>query len=104
MKKPPTKRQVRQQLTDEINAFLTEGGEVREVTQGESALQDGKYNDRSLGFEKPKEPRTLVNEVVNNLETRRKPQPKISAKLRRPRKQIIYDDFGEPLREVWVDG
>jgi hypothetical protein len=105
MKKPPTKRQVRQQLENQMSTFLSDGGEVREVIQGDSGLENGKYNDSGFGFEKPKETRTLVNDVVNDLENRRKPHssPKPAPTLRRPRKKVIYDDFGEPLREVWVD-
>ena len=37
-------------------------------------------------------------------ERKRKGVKEPSAKvIKRPKKKIIYDDFGEPLREVWVD-
>lgn len=105
MNKRPTKRQVRDQISAEVEAFLRRGGEVRELDRGESGLVNGNYNDRSLGFEKPKESRTPLNEVLKNIDQRRqekrKPAPK--PKSRGPRKKVIYDDFGEPLRVIWED-
>jgi hypothetical protein len=49
-----------------------------------------------------------VPEVVAAIEARRKdkmsgkPQRKRS-RLPQPRRKIIYDDFGEPVRRIWVD-
>ena len=34
---------------------------------------------------------------------RKSPAKKPAKASKRPRKKVIYDDFGEPLREVWVD-
>ena len=52
--------------------------------------------------------RTLVPEVVAAIEERRKALLKRTPKGRRqrspqPRRKVIYDDFGEPLRKVWID-
>jgi hypothetical protein len=50
----------------------------------------------------------LVPEVVAAIEERRKamlkrtPQRKRS-RLPKTRKKTIYDDFGEPLRRVWIE-
>ena len=49
--------------------------------------------------------RTYVNDMVAKIDERKrkgikKPPAKVT---KRPKKKIIYDDFGEPLREVWVD-
>lgn len=101
MQKRPTKAELRRQLTDEIQHFLHEGGLVQEVPRGATGLVDGRYGN-SLGFEKPKEQRTDVSGVLNAIdqrkETQRKPLPKRPLK---PKKKIIYDDFGEPVRVVW---
>lgn len=55
-------------------------------------------------FNGPKQERTPLDHVLADLESRRqkdtKPKPK---KHTRPKKKVIYDDFGEPLREVWVE-
>ena len=59
-------------------------------------------------FVEPRTSRTLVPEVVAAIEARRQtmlkrtPAPKRS-RLPKPRRKIIYDDFGEPLRKVWVE-
>lgn len=51
-------------------------------------------------------PRTPALEVLATIDARRKHRHKPATKAsprRQPRKKIIYDDFGEPLREVWED-
>ncbi|WP_221801163.1 hypothetical protein [Oceanobacter mangrovi] len=109
--KRPTKAEIRQQLNNEVSQYLQHGGEVKQVARGASGLQDGRYDERSLAFEKPKEERTPVNEVLQAIDQRRQEQRKpkrtapdpATSKRRRPRKKIIYDDFGEPLRVIWED-
>lgn len=105
MNKRPTKSEVRDQINDEVEAFLRRGGEVKEMQRGETSLINGNYNDRSLGFEKPKEERTPVNEVMQTIDQRKheKRKPAVKQKPTRPRKKVIYDDFGEPLRIIWED-
>lgn len=51
------------------------------------------------------ESRTYLNDVVAALDERKKKKhdKPAAAPKKRPKKKIIYDDFGEPLREVWVD-
>ena len=83
---------------------------MENVPQGISGKEPGDpplFLNRRL-FLEPKTERTLVPDVVAAIEARRKekfarkPQRKGS---RRPqsRRKTIYDDFGEPLRKVWVD-
>ena len=93
-----------------MEQFLHRGGEVEKVPRGHSAL--GPMGASPLLsnrlFSEPRTSRTLVPEVVAAIEGRRranlkrKPQPRRS-RLPKPRRKIIYDDFGEPLRSVWVD-
>lgn len=105
MNKRPTKRQIRQQMEDEIGQYLNTGGEVRQFERGESGLINGKLDDRSSGFEQGKKERTPLLDVLNAVDERKKPANQAApAKAKRPHKKIIYDDFGEPIREVWVDG
>ena len=105
MNKRPSKNEVREQINQEVEAFLRRGGEVKELARGETGLINGAYNDRSLGFEKPKEERTPVGHVLQTIDQRRqdkrKPMPK--PKHKGPRKKVIYDDFGEPVRVIWED-
>lgn len=103
MHKRPTKREIRQQMQQEVSQYLTEGGEVQEFQRGESGLVNGKLDDRSSGFEQGKQQRTPLSDVLNTVDERKKSGNPAPVKPRRPQKKIIYDDFGEPIREVWVD-
>ena len=110
MKKPVSKAEIRDELSEQTERFLQRGGRVENVPQGISGKEPGDpplFLNRRL-FLEPKTERTLVPDVVAAIEARRKekfarkPQRKGS---RRPqsRRKTIYDDFGEPLRKVWVD-
>lgn len=110
MKKPVSKADLRADLEQATEAFLQEGGEVKAIPRGTSGTDPQSppdYLTRRL-FIEPKAPRTLVPEVVATIEERRKallkrsPKPRRS-RLPRPRRKTIYDDFGEPLRRVWVE-
>jgi hypothetical protein len=110
VKKLPSKADLRARLERETERFLQEGGRVEEVPTGQSAREPGDEPARFTRrlFTEPPAKRTLVPEVVAAIEARRKtlfkrsPSPK-RTRLPRPRRKIIYDDFGEPLRKVWVD-
>ena len=110
LKKPVSKADLRNELQEETESFLRQGGSVENIPQGISGKDPGDaplFLNRRL-FIEPKGTRTLVPEVVAAIEARRKdknkrkPQRKMS-RLPRPRRKTIYDDFGEPLRRVWVD-
>ncbi len=107
MKRPQTKAQARIEIEKQIEDFLKEGGQVVEVNQGTSALHNGELVNNSLGFEQPKQQRTPVPGVVAAIEAKRqaklaKNQPK-KRRNQRPRKKVIYDDFGEPVRVIWIE-
>lgn len=101
MNKRPTKREIRQQMNNEVDQYLNKGGEVREFQRGESGLINGKIDDRSSGFEQGKQKRTPLLDELKAVDERKKLET--PAKSNRPRKKIIYDDFGEPVREVWIE-
>jgi len=108
VKKIPTKADVRAILEKEMASFLKSGGLVEKVPQGISG-RDGQQSmmqpSRSL-FIEPTIERTPVPEVIAAIEARRstklKPPTKQKRRVQRHRK-TLYDDFGEPLRKVWVD-
>lgn len=110
MKKPVSKDELRAELERETERFLERGGEVERVPQGQSGRdenQRSRYPTRRL-FLEPPAPRTFVPEVVAAIEERRKALLKRTPRRKRnrlpqPRRKVIYDDFGEPLRKVWVD-
>lgn len=104
MNKRPTKREIRQQMDNEVDQYLNKGGEVREFQRGESGLVNGKLNDRSSGFEQGKQKRTPLIDELKAVDERKKPASSATpVKSSRPKKKIIYDDFGEPIREVWIE-
>jgi hypothetical protein len=103
MNKRPTKREIRQQMNNEVDQYLTKGGEVREFQRGESGLVNGKIDDRSSGFEQAKQQRTPLLDELKAVDDRKKPANVTSIKSNRPRKKIIYDDFGEAVREIWIE-
>ena len=110
MKKPVSKADERAKLKREMERFLNRGGEVESVPRGVSGKDPGDpplFLNRRL-FVEPPLPRTPIPEVVAAIEARRQLKPRRGpvrkqSRLPQPRRKIIYDDFGEPLRKVWVD-
>jgi hypothetical protein len=96
---------LRRELDRQVELFLREGGRVNEIPRGLSGhdSSNGPLPSPPFVGDEPREGRTYVNEVVAAIEARRKPAPPAKPKPRRPRKKIIYDDFGEPLRWVWEE-
>lgn len=104
MHKRPTKREIRQQMQQEIEQYLDQGGQVHEYQRGESGLINGRLDDRSTGFEQGKQTRTSLTDVLKTVDQRKKSgNAPVITKPSRPKKKIIYDDFGEPIREVWIE-
>ncbi len=105
MKRHPTKAEQRAELSAQIEAYLNQGGQIEQVQMGATGLIDGKYSNRSLGFERPRQERTPVADLLSTIDARRRQQgPAPSSRQpKRSRKKVIYDDFGEPLRWVWVE-
>jgi len=110
VKKPVTKAELRAELERETERFLQEGGHVNRIPSGISGKDPGDpplFLNQRL-FTEPRETRTPIPEVIAAIESRRmeklkrKPVRKRS-RLPQPRRKVIYDDFGEPLRRVWVE-
>mgnify|MGYP003633608243 FL=1 len=110
VKKLPDKADLRADLDRETRRFLQEGGEVKSVPSGVSGkdpLAPPLYLTRRL-FSEPRAERTLIPEVIAAIEERRKALQKKRPATKtvnrsRPRRKTLYDDFGEPLRQIWVD-
>ena len=108
MKKTPSKQEIRRRLESQTRSYLDRGGEIRAVPQGVSALDAVVSPSKTPIFTSKPKQRTPVNDVIETLRRRRESQLKRTPKtIRRrkpqPRKQIIYDDFGEPLRIVFLE-
>jgi hypothetical protein len=106
-KKKPSKSELRDQLNAEVDQFLKKGGEIEQVEMGESALIDGRYNHHKSSLDRPSpQERTPVHGLLSAIDSRRKKNitpSKNPPRLKTPKQKIIYDDFGDPIRTVWVD-
>lgn len=105
MKRSPSKKDIRHDLEDQVEAFLRKGGEIEAVDRGRSGWESNNSWRKSfqVGNEESKVSRTPVPEVLAAIDSRKKKKTSPAAKRRRPRKEWIYDDFGEPVRWVWKE-
>lgn len=104
MKKPPTKKELRKELDQQIEAFLNQGGEVEAVKKGQSRYHGSIPPAFNHSFSSSPQKRTLINNVVENLDARKKAkQAPQKATPKQAKRVLIYDDFGEPLRWVWQE-
>jgi len=105
MKRRQSKSELRAELEKQVQSYIDKGGEIQQVDMGESGLEDGKYDPRRFGFEAGAQARTPLNGLLATIDSRRKskPEPALKKTNTRLRKKVIYDDFGEPLRWVWVE-
>lgn len=99
---------MRRRLERQTRSFLKGGGEIESVPLGVSAIDEAISPIKTPIFSGKPEKRTPVTDVIETLRRRReaqlrgKPKPVRKRKHTR-RKQVVYDDFGEPLRVVYRD-
>jgi len=101
-----SKSSMRDELRKKTEEFLKRGGEIKQHNQGETGEPADKPRARSVFVSgEPRQTRTYINDVVSALDSRKKKKtpPKPVKVSKSPKKKIIYDDFGEPVREVWTD-
>ena len=107
MKVAKSKAQERQEIESQIRFYLQQGGEVEAIETGVSGRPIGAYSSSAVSFNRPPEPRTSLLNEVKAIEARKIKHPSQTthtAKIKlRPRKVLITDDFGEPLRWSWQD-
>ncbi len=104
VKRPPNKADLRQELKRQIRHYLKHGGRVDEVPSGVSGREDDRPL-RTVLFDSPRQPRTHLDKLAADIDRRRKPakpQPR-KKKAAGGHYKILYDDFGEPIRKIWVD-
>lgn len=108
MKPLKTKAQIRSEIAQQVDTFLTEGGAVNAVPMGATGRDPGRCLPLPISFDKNQQPRTQVQDVISAIEERRSHKAALKAPFnkapgRKPRKKMIYDDFGQPLRWQWVE-
>lgn len=105
MKPLKTKAQIRNEINRQIDDFLNSGGEVNEVPRGTSGNLANENLFAKTTSDSAPQTRTPVTEVVQALEARKKSKhaKPVTTRNRKPKKKLITDDFGEPVRWVWED-
>ena len=103
MKPTKTRRQLQGELEQQIQDFLTQGGAVNEVPRGISGRPYGNGPLISIFEGSGQENRTPLPGVVAAIEARKRPLSSVKPHKPRPRKKVILDDFGQPLRWEWVE-
>ena len=103
MKPLKTKAQIRAELEEAMSQYMAEGGAINTVPRGLSAIVDNRnlFAQGFAGQTSASLPRIPLTDVIETLEARKRGLQ--SPKSRRPKKRLIKDDFGEPLRWVWED-
>ena len=103
IKPTKTKAEIRREIACQVDNYLASGGEVKTIPSGVSGNEDNvNLFTQSANFE-PKRDRTSVNEVIRELEARKKTKQEPPKYTRGPQKKLITDDFGDPIRWVWEE-
>ncbi len=98
-----TKKEVRDEITRAVDQFLSTGGEVKDIPSGVSGNESNiNLFSQSTQFE-PRKSRTPVTDVVKELDARKNGNQEKPPTQKGPRKKLITDDFGEPIRWVWEE-
>ncbi len=106
VKKYP-KEYIRAEIERQIENFLAKGGEITQIPAGESGWDNSKgaIKPGKAIFDQSRPTRTPLDHVLATVDARRlknKRQPK-KPEVTKPKEKIIYDDFGDPIRRVWVN-
>lgn len=102
IQKVKTKQEVRKEMEEEVQAYLNQGGEIQQIQQGISGREDNANLNYKTPFTPSEHPtRTLVNDTIKAIDDRKQKKKAVTEKPKKPQKKIIYDDFGEPIREIW---
>jgi hypothetical protein len=99
MKPTKTKAQIRAELDEAIASFEAAGGQVRSIDRGVSGNPNTHLFRQAFNLSESGT-RTPVVEVVQAIESRKHPTLQ---KRQKPKRKLVTDDFGEPLRWVWED-
>ena len=107
--RPKSKSEIRRHLKKQTSSFLARGGEVEIIPKGSSAHDIGEEPAwlKNRVFVDPATKRTPIPEVIKAMEERRLSMKKSKSEKKscntKSKQKIIYDDFGEPLRRIWID-
>jgi hypothetical protein len=104
MKPLKTKAQIRAEIEQQVSAYIEKGGEVRDVPSGISGHLSNENPFTTFTKSEPRPDRTPLVEVMKELDARKSRSKKpLPSPKRGPRRKLITDDFGEPVRWVWEE-
>jgi hypothetical protein len=105
MKPGKNKREISQALQKEVEKFIHSGGVIEEVPRGVSGNLKNHNPFNLAESQNNKIDRTPLQNLVKEIEARKekKQQPNKKARTRAPRKKLITDDFGQPIRWIWEE-
>jgi hypothetical protein len=102
IQKLKTKQDIRKEMEEEVNKYLNQGGTIQQVAQGISGREDNANLNQAIPLTQgEKQTRTLLNDTVKAIDERKQKKKPAPPESHTPKKRIIYDDFGEPIREIW---
>ena len=98
----------RERIRRQTQEYLARGGRIHRVPSGTSGQDPARRAPTSSVFSGERQSRTEVPEVIASIEARKqalKGRPKATRRRAKqsPRRRLVYDDFGEPLRWEWVN-
>ena len=100
-----SKRMLRQDILRKTEEYLSRGGEIKKYRAGESAeradIPRKKAAFVNLGLSYQNDLKEVILAIDMRKSNLRNPLSVLPRST--PRKKVIYDDFGEPLREVWIE-
>ncbi len=96
------KEALRRELAQLTESFEESGGTVRKIERGVSSYTHNDFRPDQFHFiPSEQQSRTDLTSLIKTIDARKKKTSKPSRQ--KPQKKLIYDDFGEPLRWVWVE-
>ena len=100
-----SKRILRQDILRKTEEYLSRGGEIKKYRAGESAERADIPRKKAEFVGLKLSNQSDLNEVILAIDERKANLRNSPSVLPRSttRKKDIYDDFGEPLREVWIE-
>lgn len=103
MKVLKSKYQEQREIEHQIRFYLRTGGKIESVDRGISGREVGSFALPPANFQEPKGSRTLLVEEVKAIEARKHKPVKLTTPRPKPKRVLITDDFGEPLRWSWEE-
>ena len=104
MKPTKTKKDIRDEINKQIDDFLKSGGAVDNIERGVSGNESNLNLFKQTSTFEPKQTRTPLNDVVKELDERKNNKNSPASKpKKKPKKVLLTDDFGEPIRWVWEE-